>query len=188
MKSKIQYLGWVSACVFSVAIFFVLAKLQPEPVILDYGSVPSFSLTDANSNEFNLSSMKGRPWIVSFLFTRCRGQCPMMIGKLQKISAEIPDIDLLSVTSDPDFDTPEVLKKYMSENKGISKWSFLTGDKAEIQKLTQAFLMSSPDNPEIHSTRFVLIDSSGKIRGFFDSLDPEHMAVLKKSAKQLMGK
>lgn len=168
------------------AVFLLRAKFQPAPVVLHYGQVPEFRLKDSGSQDFTRDRLKGRVWIVSFLFTRCQGQCPMMIGKMKKLAAQLPAVQMLSVTSDPDYDTPEIIQKYMKKQSGIPSWTFLTGPKSEILKLTQAFMMATPENPEIHSTRFVLIDPHGGIRGFFDSQDPEHMKVLNSSAQILL--
>lgn len=157
-------------------VTFMSFKNADRPTALPvYGEVPDFQLTDSEGRKFDDEKLRGKPWIASFLFTRCKGQCPLMVSQLSRISRKIPNARFFSVTSDPVYDNPGVIKKYMETQNGPSNWVFAGGEKSEIEKITNAFMMTSPGNPEIHSTRFVLIDADNKIRGFYDSQQPAEM-------------
>ena len=87
-------------------------------------------------------------------------------------------MELVSITVDPEYDTPEVLKEY-GEQVGASpeRWKFLTGPKDQIEAVVmKGFLQAlakEPSGAPIHSTRFVLVDRDGWMRGFLDGNDPE---------------
>lgn len=164
----------------------LLQKSSSARVLVDYGAVPVFSLTDHLGQAFNSSSLNGRPAIVSFLFTRCQGQCPIIVARLHKLSAGLPGVHFVSLTSDPEHDTPEVLNQYKGSRPGPEDWTLLSGDKETIARVTNSFKLSAPENPQLHSTRFVLLDHEGHIRGFYDSAEDQDMGLLAQDAKVLL--
>jgi protein SCO1/2 len=105
----------------------------------------------------------------------------------------------LSVTVDPDYDTPPVLTEYAAKN-GADKdrWVFLTGLKPEVRRFIQSGLRlavedlppgeTSPEGPIIHSTKFILIDAATRIRGYYDGLDPNSLAQLAREARLFASK
>jgi protein SCO1/2 len=96
----------------------------------------------------------------------------------QLLKAKAQDVKLVSVTVDPDYDTPEVLKNY-AEQIGANQemWKFVTGPKAHVEAtVRKGFLQPLMDGEEdgpIHSSRFVVVDREGWIRSFPDGNDPE---------------
>ena len=96
----------------------------------------------------------------------------------QALGGKAKDVELVSITVDPEYDTPEVLKEY-GEQVGATpdRWKFLTGPKDQIETtVMKGFLQAlsrEPSGAPIHSTRFVLVDRDGWIRGFPDGNDPE---------------
>ena len=96
----------------------------------------------------------------------------------QALGGKTKDVGLVSITVDPEYDTPEVLKEY-GEQVGATpdRWKFLTGPKDQIETtVMKGFLQAlsrEPSGAPIHSTRFVLVDRDGWIRGFPDGNDPE---------------
>ncbi len=163
-----------------------LQKSRHSEVLLDYGPLPDFRLVDASAAEFDSKALNGSPWIASFIFTRCQSQCPLMVGKLAGLSKKLPEMTFVSFTADPDYDKPEKLTEYMKSHPGPENWQFLTGDKAQVTKVAIAFKVATPDNPQIHSTRFALVDDQGHIRGYYDSEDPQQMELIIQDAKVLM--
>lgn len=146
------------------------------------GAVPEFGLTEANGNELRESQLRGKVWIASFIFTRCAEACPMMMRKEVKLQAELPvrdDLRLVSFSVDPDWDTPKVLTEYSSTfGADRSRWLFLTGDKQQIYRLAQeGFRLSAEEAdpakemPILHSSKLVLVDRNGLVRGYYDTLD-----------------
>ena len=96
----------------------------------------------------------------------------------QALGNKATDVELVSITVDPEYDTPEVLKAY-GEQVGASpnRWKFLTGPKEKVDTVVmKGFLQAlsrEPSGAPIHSTRFVLVDRDGWMRGFLDGNDPE---------------
>lgn len=143
---------------------------------------PDFSFTAQDGSTVKKEDLKGKVWVANFIFTRCAGPCPMMTARMGELDLSLGskarDVQLVSFTVDPEYDTPEVLKAY-SERIGAKpeKWKFLTGSKAQIDEtVMKGFLQAlSKDQAgmPIHSTRFVLVDKDGWIRGFQDGNDPE---------------
>jgi protein SCO1/2 len=111
--------------------------------------MPVFTLTSQNGERITLETFQGQPFVLTFVFTRCPipNFCPRMsnnFADLQKaIKAEtgaMAKTRLLSITLDPSFDTPEILKQYGESHRADPKiWSFATGDPKEIEALTHAF-------------------------------------------------
>ena len=157
--------------------------------------VPDFSLTDQTEKKVTLSDLKGRVWVADFIFTNCGGICPVMTEKMRKLHESLPrEIQLVSITVDPDRDTPKALAAYAAEHGAPQdRWLFLTGDKQSLYNLcVQGFKLpldatgGTPAEPIAHSTRFVLVDQQGEIRGYYDGTEEESMTRLIHDAKSLL--
>lgn len=148
----------------------------------DFGEVPTFSLTDVGGSPVTRDDLSGSPWIADFVFTRCEGTCPVMSLKMQSLDRNLPpELGLVSITVDPEHDTPSVLADYAQKLDASERWHFLTGSEDEIVALSQeGFRLGldpsppeeqvTPEEPIFHSTRFVLVDSRGHIRGYYNMM------------------
>ena len=155
-----------------------------------YGRVPDFELTRETGQHFNRTDIAGSVWIANFIFTTCTGPCPRMTSQMKQIQDALYDRDgitLVSLTIDPEHDTPAVLTAYGRRFKADpAHWLFLTGDRSELQKLSKdTFFLGDIGPPFEHSTRFVLIDKQERIRGFYDSSDQEAIHDLVRHAEEL---
>lgn len=160
---------------------------SPLPIL---GNVPSFQLVDTNHKEFSKRNLEGKVWIANFMFTTCAGICPMMsqnIASIQNALGKEEDIRLVSISVNPEQDTPEAMKTYAKKyNADPSKWYFLTGDREEITKLAVGgFKVGSIDEPIFHSGKLILVDKKFQIRGYFDGTDPEEIKKLKMAIRSL---
>ncbi|MBX7245912.1 MAG: SCO family protein [Candidatus Sumerlaeaceae bacterium] len=184
------WVGFVGIIVVVIAAAVVqqyrgAAPFQDPPI---YGEVPSFSLTNQTSGTTTLADFAGKTWVIDFVFTRCGGQCPFMSARMRELqkwleSAGHADVKLVSVSVDPEYDTPPVLTEYAKKFEADpNRWTFLTGEKKFIYPFIQeGFKLgvddapakgeSSPEEPIIHSSRFVLMDSKGRLRGYYDAYD-----------------
>lgn len=152
---------------------------EPLP---DFGELPSFSLTATDGRTVTKDDLSGDPWIADFVFTRCQGTCPVMSLKMGKLDRELPpELDLVSITVDPEHDTPAVLAEYAKTFEASERWHFLTGSPDEILALSQEGFrlgldlsppeeQATPEEPILHSTRFVLVDARGHIRGYYNMM------------------
>ena len=178
---------------------FAWSRLRPLPassvlsVPPSYGFAPSFRLTDQNKQAFDSAQLKGRVWIADFIFTSCAGNCPLMSARMASLQRRLPaEILLVSVSVDQKRDTPSVLAEYARRyGAQPGRWIFLTGSQEEILRVVQqGFRLSaaeggSPQEPVIHSVRFVLVDRGGEIRGYYDSSEPAQVERLIRDAGAL---
>jgi protein SCO1/2 len=154
---------------------------KPLPV---YGQVVDFSLTNQNNTKVSLADLRGHVWVADIIFTRCAGPCLKMSRQMKELQQALPaasQAKLISLTTDPGFDSPAVLKTYAQRfGADPARWSFLTGTKKQIAALAIDSLKltaiekkpeerQSPDDLFIHSTIFVLVDKRGVLRGVFET-------------------
>ena len=170
-----------------------LATAEPrvvEPELPPF-YLPDFALTDQSNQPFTASQLRGRPAIVSFIFTRCQGPCPAMTTALSGLQSSLDKrVALVSFTVDPDYDTPAVLNEYAKTHRAdLSRWHFLTGPRDTIYSISNelklAAVAADSTNPIIHSSRFILLDPAGKVRGYFDYDDAAKLASLAQQANAL---
>ncbi len=144
--------------------------------------VDPFSLTNQMGQLFTQTDVLGAPWLANIIFTRCPTVCPEITRTISNLIPEIdPNVNFISLTTDPEFDTPEALSSYIEANNAKAKnWHFLTGPKTVITKLAIENLkmisipkdINNRDSPAdlfIHSSLLVLVDSKGQVRGSFES-------------------
>jgi cytochrome oxidase Cu insertion factor (SCO1/SenC/PrrC family) len=161
------------------------------------GWVPDFSLTEASGTAIRRGDLLGKVWIASFLFTRCADACPLLMHHEVGLLPELPmrdDLRLVSFSVDPDWDTPRVLTEYARTfHADQSRWFFLTGDKKQIYHLSiDGFRLGTmeadpaKEMPILHSTKLVLVDRHGAIRGYYDSGDEVEMHKLVRDAREVL--
>jgi protein SCO1/2 len=186
----------LSSTVASSAAFLVLCALltgcgastSPLPSL---GLVPDFTLTDENNHDFKSGdALKDKVWIGDFVYTQCPGPCPMMSSLMRKVQDQLGDethIRLVSFTVDPARDTPEVLAAYAKQFGARPKfWFFLTGSQDALNQLSRhAFKLGDVDGNLEHSTRFVLVDKFGRLRGYYSTDSAAIVPQLVADAKSL---
>lgn len=130
--------------------------------------------------------MKGKVWVTDFFFATCPGVCLDMTKRMSYIknaTAELSDVRLLSISTD-EKDTPSVLKEYADRYQAGDRWSFVTGEKIKVFDLSvTGFKLALEDGQGvdlqdkfIHSTKLVLIDRDGWIRGYYDGIGEKQAA------------
>ncbi|WP_294303690.1 SCO family protein [uncultured Chryseobacterium sp.] len=134
--------------------------------------VPAFRLTDQNDKKITDKDMLGKVYLVEFFFSRCTTICPVMNTNMRAIEDEIndPDFGIISISIDPENDTPELLKKH-ADQIGVKSpnWHFLTGNRDYIGKLADQFNIYVGDKEDEseslnHSGMIALVDKEGNIR------------------------
>lgn len=147
---------------------------------LSDGPVAPFKLTDQDGNEFDTSQLDGKVWVASFFFTNCPAICWRMNQALAAWQHTHPesDIHFVSITCDPDNDTPAALKKYAEHFKADPKrWTFLTGDMSKIQEIGQKSFHIAVVKGD-HTDRACVVDKNGKIRGRFRLTEADQAEML----------
>jgi protein SCO1 len=161
-----------------------LRRVQQQKVLPVIGPVADFALTNQDGQAVTLADLTNHVWVADIVFTRCAGPCPVMSQSVKSLQEALPPASgakLVTLTTDPDFDTPPVLKKYAERfGADTNRWMFLTGTKTEIGKLAANSLKLSavPVKPEvqkdaadlfIHTTIFVIVDKHARLRGTFET-------------------
>src|ERR1700691_1146268 len=103
------------------------------------GQIADFTLTNQDGKITTLADLTNHVWVADIIFTRCAGPCPRMTAQMKSLQDALPqtsDAKLVTLTTDPDYDSPAVMKKY-AEHFGadFNRWTFLTGTKPEIAAL-----------------------------------------------------
>jgi protein SCO1 len=179
--------------VMGTVAMFVVNKAQQSradlPVIAQIGE---FEFVDQDGELFIQEDMLGNVSVVAFMFTRCPGACPVMAGYLDEIYEvykAVPNVQIVSVSVDPEYDDPETVKAYLLE-RGVETdtWVYLTGPLEDVVEVCeQQFLLAAEELPGGHSTRFALVDHRGQIRGYYDGMERGSVEVLKTHLPILAG-
>jgi protein SCO1/2 len=166
-----------------------------QRTVSSYGTVPSFQLTNQNGQPFGSAQLAGKIWIADFIYTTCPGPCPMISSRMSELQKplEKTDVHLVSFSVDPEKDTPAVLRSYGERLQAQpGRWDFLTGAKSAIYKLSHdGFKLAVSDGSDaqgipVHSTRMVLVDRHGQIRGYYDAAEPETITNLVADTNHLL--
>lgn len=160
------------------------------------GSVAPFALTDQDGAAFTEADLQGKVWLVDFFFTSCPSFCPLLTGAMSALARDFrgePDLRLLSITVDPGHDTPEVLRAFAErERLPQDRWLLLTGQREDIAALCErSFRLAlgqtgGADGDILHSSRIILVDRLGRLRGPFDALDPAAQTKLRAAVRAVL--
>ena len=176
--SLVAFLGISAAWVISKAT----ESSQILPAVIK--QVPEFSLVSHEGETFTRDSLLNKISVLDFIFTSCPGPCPIMSNNMSKLYKQYklhPDLQFLSITVDPEYDSQDVLKIYAEANGVYDKrWKFLRTDMEKVKKLnSDGFLFMSDNLPVGHSVKFVLIDGEGNIRQYYNGTDEASISILR---------
>jgi len=146
-----------------------------------------FSLIDQDGKPFDSKSLQGKVWVGSFFFTNCPAVCWRLNQNLAAIQQTNPtsDVRYVSITCDPDNDTPAALKKYAEHFKADpARWNFLTGDMNLVRQIGNDMFKVSVETGT-HSDRAFIVDRAGQVRGRFRTTEPDQLEMLKKQLAQV---
>lgn len=172
------------------------AKDSAAPVL---GQVPAFALTDSKGHPFGSSELAGKPYLATFIFTRCPSVCPRVTARMKQVDAKMKSaglqLELLSISVDPQFDRPSVLRAYAEKHgAALANWHFVTGPYEEIARTAeQGFRIglsgkadtTKPHAGITHGSHLVLVDGHGQIRGYFRSSDADSVQQLVEAVRNL---
>jgi protein SCO1/2/putative membrane protein len=158
----------------------------------------AFRLTERSGRTITNADLANRVWIASFIFTHCPLSCPRITSVMKGLQAKLggTNVQLVSISVDPDRDTPAVLEDYARKFAADpDRWWFLTGPKDDlVQLVRQRFKLGLSVAPEgalpggaeaiTHSDRLVLVDHGNRIVAYFDSNDPAKTASLVAEAER----
>ena len=189
---------WVAVVGLLVAVPIVRAVRAPHAEPLPkLGQVPTFSLKDEQGSPFGTDQLKGKVWVANFIFTRCPTACPLFTAKMAAVASKSGGLadrfHLVSLTVDPEYDTPERLKAYGREHRANPRqWSFLSGSQDDLKKLIVDGLRQPMDRGAdddlmsyVHGGYFVLVDTQNEIRGYYGFNDEGATEAVARDAARL---
>lgn len=163
---------------------------------------PALNLVDADGKPVTLETLKGRVWLCDFFLTRCQGICPALNARFTALDHALSadpkyaNVGLLSIAVDPAHDTPEVLKRHRAQLRlgADSRWIHATGrDQAATWRMVEeGFKLpvgasdGDPSTPVMHSDKIVLVDATGRIRGYYGGRDDKEVEMLKNDLDWLL--
>ncbi len=182
--------------VVAAAVWLLMSRPGGGPDLPRLGAAPTFTLVSEQGRTATRADYLGKVWIADFIFTRCGGSCPILSARMAALAertAGEPGIRFVSFGVDPEYDTPEVLAEYGRKlGADPARWTFLHGERPVIRTLIKdgfrlAIEDGVPDSvePILHSTRFVLVDGEGTIRGYYDGMEQPPVDQLEKDARAL---
>ena len=150
--------------------------------------IDDFALTDQNGARVEFRKLRGKPVVINFMYTSCPDICPLLTASLKILRdhmkpAEARDIRFLSITTDPEIDTPKVLKDYSRRHKADApNWSWLTGEARELAPVWQGLGVSVKRIAKgliEHTTLTVVADANGYMRFAYFGSAPDPDVLLK---------
>jgi protein SCO1/2 len=149
--------------------------------------LPDITLRDQSDQPVTLSSLKGKPVLIDFIYTSCPGPCLVLTARMKKIAKDLGpqlgrDITLLSVTVDPEHDGPKQLAYYVREQgAGFPGWHFLTGTPQQIDEVMANFKLKrikEADGSVDHIIDFFMLSPDGREARVYnpDEIGPEAIA------------
>ncbi len=149
--------------------------------------IEDFSLRDQRGKPFRFHKLRGKLVVLTFVYTTCPDLCPLITSSLRRVQSELSanerkSVFLLSITTDPEIDKPQILKSY-AERYGIDffNWSFLTGEEEELSPVWKAFgvkVQRKARGLVDHTTLTVLVDKNGVMRFAYHGSSPDHDVIL----------
>ena len=165
----------------TIAAMLLLAACKQAAPLPKHFELPQFTLTERGGQPFGSASLRGKVWVADFFFTSCPGTCLMLSKRMKEIHgalAKDQNVRFVSISTDPANDTPEVMTKYAESLGADSRWAFVTGPRDTVFDLSiKGFKLALVEADSvyekekfIHSTKLVLVDRKGWIRGYYDGV------------------
>src|SRR6266404_5962542 len=174
--------------IFTLALLLWLRQLEVtalrQRTVSSYGRVPDFTLVNQDGKNFGSADLRGKIWIADFIYTTCPGPCPMISSRMSELQEPLKntDVHLVSFSVDPAKDTPQVLRGYAEKLQAEpGRWDFLTGPQSTIYNLSRdgfKLAVGEEKGVPIHSTRMILVDRHGEIRGYYDAVEADAVTKL----------
>lgn len=173
-----------------------LTACGPEPLPV-LGVVPPFTLTAQDDTVVTAESLRGRVWVVNFIFTRCPDICPALTQQMRRVRRALPSgargVLAVSISVDPVHDQPAVLREYAQQHGAAgADWLLLTGPAPVVRSLVRdGFRLGlsdegPPGQPIVHSDRFVLVDGALRVRGYYRGMEADAVDRLIADAQALL--
>ena len=184
-RTVLVALSWSTSALVLAALFaFKAGQTSGSPMLPNLGAIPQFAMRDQAGQTVTDQDFRGRVSIVDFFFTSCPVMCPRLAARMAELRDSLDarqrsfrkHIQLVSISVDPETDTPERLRDYSARFKAEpSSWSFLTGEPGDLHRIVVDGFKTEYKKPEsslgiaeiMHGNWFILVDATGQIRGYY---------------------
>jgi len=185
---------WVTGCLVLGGWYLVMAhhpgsgskahELERREVNMP---IPDFSLTDQKGEPFEFKTLRGKIVLLTFVYTTCPDVCPLVTVSMRSVQKDLSpkereSVYLLSVTTDPEIDKPEILKSYGERHQvDFTNWSLLTGDIQQLVLLWKAFgirVLRKARGLVSHTSLTALMDGKGIMRYVYHGTAPDPKIIL----------
>jgi protein SCO1/2 len=196
------YFALILIAIITVSRPFLRRVAEPLPIIK---AIPSFEFVSQKGEAFGSAQLAGKPYVASFIFTRCQTACPLISQRLAELQKQFDDgrlpVRLVSFSVDPSYDRPTVLGTYGGNyNQNPEVWTFVTSrteseSTGYLAFIESAFGVAVGDGTSAerqtamdiaHSEKLLLVDASGQLRGVFGAT-PEGLNEIFHRSVALMG-
>jgi protein SCO1/2 len=168
----------------------------------EYGVVPPFQLADEHGAALSRAALLDKATVIDFVFTSCSSACPLLSSEMERLQGWIRDehlgerVRLISVSVDPQRDTPERLREYAARyHADPALWHFLRGDEGPLRSFVvdgMKQVMDRQADPSetdgftiLHGTRLVVVDGMARMRGLYDAKAPGDLERLRHDLRLL---
>lgn len=201
-KAERESVGWTFLLlgIILVTFRFGYETVREARFVPDIGGLPQFALTNQHAIRVSDQDLKGYVCIYNIIFTRCPGQCHRLSQAMSKLQGELPlqlPVRFVSITADPEYDTPEALEQYGQRYGAYpGRWLFLTGTKSDLYSFATNGLRFSVvethpararnlDELFIHSSAFVVVDGNSRLRAYVQAEDKDAIPRIVRMVKEI---
>ena len=182
--------GLIAVIAAGVREIWISAERHDFQVLPVLGQISDFQLTERDGQTKNLADLRGEIWVADFFFSTCPGPCPILTSRMAEVAQAVRrtkgKVRIVSITVDPQTDTPERLRQYAEQYSAGKNWWFLTGSMKEIYRLArEGMKLAVEENPPessaqagkmLHSTKVALVDGWGQVRAYYNGTDADLLA------------
>jgi protein SCO1/2 len=171
------------------------------PPLAVLGRVTGFELTNQFGRPFSTRDLSNQVWLADIIFTRCPGPCALMTRNLATLQSRLDPawpVRIVSLTADPEFDTPAVLENYGRKfDADFRRWDFVTGARSNLNAVAMRQLLlavgekdpAERENPAdifLHSTKWVVVDGAGRLRAVHEGTDAGSVEAARRDVRRLL--
>ena len=183
----------------AASLVLLLAACRPGEPLPSIAQVPAFQMRDQDGQPFTERELRGKVAVVSFMFTSCPDVCPILTtqiaGLRTNLLAQRSQLRFVSISVDPEKDTPAVLKDFAQKHGAdYADWRFLTGPLPALRDVVVQGFKQSLDRGDgspsaiMHGSHLVLVDQKGMIRGFYRSDEQGFLLIARDARRLIAGK
>ena len=166
--------GKISLALLALLVFAAACAPQPlKGTDLGKDRAPDFKLNDSKGTPVALSDYRGKVVVLTFLYTNCPDECPLIASKLRTVATQLGDamkqVAYVAISVDPANDTPVAVQEFLQAHMLDGQMHYLIGTQAQLEPVWNLYFIGTSNNSSsvggvAHSTRTIIIDKQGNQR------------------------